>query len=96
MINNDYRLALCKKLVRNDARSVLADIEKYKDAPNRILDYNGNCLGHYEILDDYDEVTDTFGIGYQKRIPANSVGDVVVFNVCYKLRECLINGTPFK
>lgn len=73
------REALCRKMVRNGAHVVRDGVDHSNNASQcRVDDGNGGtkCVGYYCVLSDYDAVTDTFGGGYQKRIPASQVDGI--------------------
>lgn len=61
---------------------------------NRCIVQDLGCVGYYVILSDYDAETDTFGVGWKRRVPAAQVDEVAVFDITAKALEAVDNFKP--
>jgi hypothetical protein len=52
------------------------------------------CVGFYTVLIDYDEATDSFAVGWNKRVASSMVEEVMIFDLLVELIS--LSATPLK
>lgn len=83
------RLTLCKSLVKTVA--TIRDGRDHSDKANRCIVKDGECVGYYAVLTDYNESSDTFCVGWKQRVPSAQVDEVALYDALSKLIELINN-----
>lgn len=81
------RTELCRSLVKKTC--VVMDENDCSHLPNRCLDSSGKAVGYYAVLISYNDVDDTFRIGWDKRVSSSKIDRLATYDAVHAAKDLI-------